>query len=56
MPGFELLAQLPQVLLPAVIFVTAFDQSAIRAFGTRTVDYLLKPVDDVRLGGLAWRH
>ena len=42
MNGFEMLAQLdPQ---PLVIFTTAYDQYALRAFGVNTVDYLLKPV------------
>lgn len=35
--------------LPVVIFVTAFDQYALRAFGVHAVDYLLKPCDPERL-------
>jgi two-component system response regulator AlgR len=35
---------------PAVIFVTAFDQFAVAAFEVEAVDYLMKPVDPVRLG------
>jgi two-component system, LytTR family, response regulator len=46
--GFELLAQVPSESMPLVVFVTAYDQYAIRAFDTRAVDYLLKPVDDER--------
>jgi two-component system, LytTR family, response regulator len=46
--GFELLAQIPSESLPLVVFVTAYDQYAIRAFETRAVDYLLKPIDDER--------
>lgn len=34
--------------LPAVIFVTAYDEYAIRAFEVQAVDYLLKPFDDAR--------
>ena len=34
---------------PAVIFVTAFDQFAVAAFEVQAVDYLMKPVDPVRL-------
>jgi two-component system LytT family response regulator len=49
MSGFEVLAQLQQDALPMVIFVTAFDQYAIRAFEARALDYLLKPVEDSRL-------
>lgn len=32
--------------VPAVVFVTAYDEYAVRAFGVDAVDYLLKPVDD----------
>jgi two-component system LytT family response regulator len=46
--GFELLAQVPSESMPLVVFVTAYDQYAIRAFDTRAVDYLLKPIDDER--------
>jgi two-component system, LytTR family, response regulator len=48
MSGFEVLAQLPQESLPLVVFVTAYDQYAIQAFEARAVDYLLKPIDEVR--------
>src|SRR5690606_40611556 len=34
--------------VPAVIFVTAYDQHALRAFELHAVDYLLKPFDDER--------
>jgi two-component system, LytTR family, response regulator len=46
--GFELLAQVPSESMPLIVFVTAYDQYAIRAFDTRAVDYLLKPIDDER--------
>jgi two-component system LytT family response regulator len=46
--GFELLAQIPHESLPLVVFVTAYDQYAIRAFEARAVDYLLKPIDEDR--------
>jgi two-component system LytT family response regulator len=48
MSGFDVLASLPEESLPMVVFVTAYDQYAIRAFDARAVDYLLKPVDDDR--------
>jgi two-component system LytT family response regulator len=47
--GFDVLAALPQDSLPFVVFVTAFDRHAVAAFEARALDYLLKPVDDVRL-------
>lgn len=47
--GFDLLDRLPDDIVPAVIFVTAFDTYATRAFEVRAVDYVLKPVDLPRL-------
>jgi two-component system LytT family response regulator len=45
--GFDLLALLE--VDPAIIFVTAYDQHAIRAFEVNALDYLLKPVTPERL-------
>jgi two-component system LytT family response regulator len=45
--GFELLERLDPA--PPVVFVTAFDEYAVRAFEISAVDYLLKPVDPERL-------
>jgi two-component system LytT family response regulator len=45
--GFELLSMLDDT--PQVIFVTAFDQFAIKAFEVNALDYLLKPVNANRL-------
>jgi len=48
--GFEVLRQLgDEPRLPVVVFVTAYDQYAIKAFEASALDYLLKPVDDSRL-------
>lgn len=44
--GFELLEMLPQK--PLVIFSTAYDQYAIKAFEVNAIDYLLKPFDKNR--------
>jgi DNA-binding LytR/AlgR family response regulator len=48
--GFRVLASLGEGdPRPAVVFVTAYDQYAVRAFEVHAVDYLLKPVDEDRL-------
>ncbi|MET0634685.1 MAG: LytTR family DNA-binding domain-containing protein [Chitinophagaceae bacterium] len=47
MTGFDVLEQL--VVQPYVIFTTAFEQYAMRAFDTLSVDYLLKPIREERL-------
>ncbi|WP_207261827.1 response regulator [Desulfovibrio sp. Huiquan2017] len=55
MPGRDGFSVLQDLLAmehrPLVIFVTAFDEYAIRAFEENAVDYLLKPVDPKRLAG-----
>jgi len=49
--GFQVLRELvgKDTLPPRVVFVTAYDQYAIQAFEINAVDYLLKPVEKVRL-------
>ena len=47
--GFATLQHIPAEEMPLVIFVTAYDHYAIRAFEASAVDYLLKPVEDSRL-------
>jgi two-component system LytT family response regulator len=47
MNGFELLSNLNSQ--PFVIFTTAFDQHALRAFETNAIDYLLKPIEPAQL-------
>ena len=46
--GFDVLAAIGPDAFPYVIFVTAHDQYAIRAFEVNALDYLLKPIDDKR--------
>ena len=48
MDGFEVLAQLEADEVPIVIFATAYDDYALRAFEVNAVDYLLKPFDSQR--------
>src|SRR6202167_9697 len=46
--GFDVLEMLGGDLPPAVVFVTAYDQYALRAFESGALDYLLKPFDNAR--------
>lgn len=46
--GFAVLQALKPAELPVIVFVTAFDQYAIRAFDVNAIDYLLKPFSDER--------
>src|SRR5580698_8489825 len=46
--GFEVLDCLTDKVAPEVIFVTAFDKYAVRAFDVRALDYLLKPFNKTR--------
>ena len=48
--GFQLLDSLPRESWPIIVFTTAYDQYAIRAFEVHALDYLLKPVTKERLG------
>ena len=46
--GFDVLEQLGALMPPALVFVTAYDQYALRAFEAGALDYLLKPFDNAR--------
>ena len=48
MDGFALLENIVDNRLPIVVFVTAFDEHALRAFDFHAIDYLLKPFDEER--------
>lgn len=49
MDGFEVLSRVADDCLPSIIFVTAHDRYALKAFEVHAVDYLLKPLDGGRL-------
>jgi len=46
--GLEVIAELGAERMPLTVFVTAYDEHAIRAFETNALDYLLKPFSDER--------
>jgi len=47
--GFELLSMIDESHMPIVVFVTAYDEYALKAFEESPLDYLLKPVEKARL-------
>ncbi len=47
--GMELVAMLDKETMPRIVFVTAYDEFAIKAFDNHAFDYLLKPIDESRL-------
>jgi len=49
MDGFDVLAKIAEDEMPVVVFTTAYDQFAIRAFDAHALDYLLKPFERERL-------
>ena len=49
MDGFDVLRELSAEDMPAIVFVTAFNDYAIKAFEANALDYLLKPIEDSRL-------
>lgn len=46
--GFSVLRRVPENVRPAVVFITAYDEHALRAFEVHAIDYLLKPYEDAR--------
>jgi two-component system LytT family response regulator len=48
MDGFEVLKALQGPDMPIIVFVTAYDQYALKAFDAHALDYVLKPIDDDR--------
>jgi two-component system LytT family response regulator len=53
--GFEVVASLSDADLPSIVFVTAYDEFAIRAFEVDAIDYLLKPVTPERFAAAVQR-
>lgn len=47
--GFELLSMIDESVMPNVVFITAYDEFALKAFEENALDYLLKPVEKTRL-------
>ena len=53
--GIEMVGMIEASALPRIVFVTAYDEHALKAFEEHATDYLLKPIDAQRLGRtLAW--
>src|SRR6185503_7472715 len=48
MDGFDVVAALDAAVRPWIVFVTAYDEYAIRAFDVHALDYVLKPFDEER--------
>jgi two-component system LytT family response regulator len=46
--GFDVIARVGPARMPPVVFVTAYDEHAVRAFEVHALDYILKPFDDAR--------
>lgn len=46
--GFEVLRRTPASQMPVVVFVTAYDRYAVRAFDAHVLDYLMKPIKSER--------
>jgi len=53
--GFQVLKSVPTEHMPAVIFITAYDRYAIKAFEEHALDYLLKPFDKARFANAVSR-
>ena len=47
--GFELLGMIDEEILPNVVFITAYDEYALKAFEESALDYVLKPIEKERL-------
>lgn len=50
--GFDVLTHIPAEKLPLIVFVTAYDIYAVKAFSLQAIDYLLKPVTEERFAAM----
>jgi two-component system, LytTR family, response regulator len=48
--GFDVIEAIPETKCPHIVFVTAFDQFAVKAFEVHALDFLLKPINEERFG------
>ena len=53
--GFDVIERIGEARMPGVVFVTAYDEHALRAFEVHALDYVLKPFDDARFADVL-RH
>jgi two-component system, LytTR family, response regulator len=53
--GFQVIEEVGPARMPKVVFVTAYDEYAVRAFEVNALDYVLKPVDPERLSAAVGR-
>jgi two-component system, LytTR family, response regulator len=53
--GFEVLRSLPRAAMPAIVFLTAYERHAVRAFEIHALDYVIKPLDDQRFAAAVER-
>lgn len=49
--GFDVITEIGAEQMPVIVFATAYDEFALRAFDLNAIDYLLKPIGPERLGG-----
>ena len=55
MNGFKVLQQIDRREVPVIVFITAFDSYAVQAFRVNALDYLLKPIDDMKFQNMLLR-
>lgn len=53
--GFDVIRALPKKKIPLIVFVTAYDEFAVKAFASHALDYILKPFDAERIRTALYR-